>query len=76
MKRLTSLLILSLATLPGCGTKEKKEQPHIEHQPVVTNEPTFHYIESPSDTTLPTKTKPRKSDLEITNESEHPEIGE
>jgi hypothetical protein len=76
MKQPISLLVLSLATLPGCGTKEKKEQPPIERQVVAKHEPIFHYRESVDDTTLPTNTTSRNSSIETTNESAYPKVGE
>ena len=76
MKQLTSFLVFALAALPGCGTKEKKDQPKTEVKPVSEPEPLFHHIENPNDTTLPTETKARNSALEIINEPTHPEVVE
>ncbi len=69
MKRLISFLIFSLAALPGCGTKEKKDQLETTSQPLPAPDTVFHYAESPDDTTLPTKIKTRASFLEETKEA-------
>ena len=74
MKQLTSLLVFALAALPGCGTKEKKDQPKTEVIPVSEPEVLFHHIENPNDTTLPTKTKARNSALDEIQEPEDSEI--
>ena len=74
MKQLIPFLVLSLAALPGCGTKEKKDQSKTEAHPVSTPEPIFQYIENPNDTTLPTQATARNSALEEINEPTHPEI--
>jgi uncharacterized lipoprotein len=75
MKQLTSLLVLSLALLSGCGTTEKKDQSLIEDQSAFTPEP-FHYVENPTDTTLPTTPTARNSDLEVANEPAQSERSE
>ena len=72
MKTYTSLLIFTLVTLSGCGTKEKKDQPKTEVTSV--SEITFQHIENLNDTTLPTETKTRNSALEIINEPTQPEV--
>ncbi len=74
MKQCTSLLVFALAALPGCGTKEKKNQPKTEVKSVSEPEPLFHHIENPNDTTLPIEIKTRNSALEIINEPIQTEV--
>lgn len=74
MKKLTSFFVFALAALPGCGTKEKKDQPETEVKSVSEPEPLFNYIENPNDTTLPTKTKARNSALDEIQEPEDSEV--
>jgi hypothetical protein len=76
MKYSMSLLICTLIGLPGCKTKEKKDEEKTVTQPATQPKPLFRFTEKPTDTTLPTKTKNRNSDLEIVKESTSPEIVE
>lgn len=74
MKQLTTFIIFALTALPGCGTKEKKDQPKTETHAAPELEKVFHYIENPNDTILPTKSKSRDSDLDTINEPAESEI--
>ena len=75
MKKLIPLLLV-LAILPGCSNTERENLSKTEAHPVSTPEPIYHHVESPDDTTLPTKTKERKSLVEERKESAQPKVGE
>ncbi len=75
MKHLITLLILSLATLSGCGTKKEKDQ-LLETQEAPITETLFEHREDPNDTTLPREVKARNGFLKQTEEPVHIETHE